>query len=136
MRQRSAPKPKAARKKSWGNAGSVERMESQKQASHSFHEPLGNLANSGRDSHISTAPATKADGNVQNPKQVFHVPHRHGFSFSQSKKTGPRNGLRPPLSGGPPAPRLKDKRELSTKRRNTCRHTSRIVDAGHATVKL
>src|SRR5207249_11432929 len=121
MRQRSAPKPKAARKKSWGNAGSVERMESQKQASHSFHEPLGNLANSGRDSHISTAPATKADGNVQNQKQVFHVPHRHGFSFSQSKKTGPRNGLRPPLSGGRSAPRLKAKRELSSIGRNSCR---------------
>jgi hypothetical protein len=43
-----------------GNAGAVESVESQEQASHSFHEPLGNLANSGRDSHIPTAPATQA----------------------------------------------------------------------------
>ena len=38
----------------------MESVESQKQASHSFHEPLGNLANSRRDSHISTAPASVA----------------------------------------------------------------------------
>src|SRR5216683_2438202 len=74
MRRRSAQSLKAGKKKSCGNARAVERMESQKQASHSFHEPLGNLANSGRASHISTAPATTADGNVQNQKQVFHVP--------------------------------------------------------------
>src|SRR5213595_3788657 len=96
MRQRSAPKPKAARKKSWGNAGSVERMESQKQASHSFHEPLGNLANSGRDSHISTAPATKADGKVENQKQVFHFPTATNRSFSQDKKHDRAGGLRAP----------------------------------------
>jgi hypothetical protein len=57
-----------------GNAGAVESVESQKQASHSFHEPLGNLANGRRDSHISTAPATRADGKVENQKQVFHFP--------------------------------------------------------------
>src|SRR5258708_35518837 len=100
MRQRSAPKPKAARKKSCGNAGSVERMESQKQASHSFHEPLGNLANSGRDSHISTAPATKPDGKVQNQKQDFHFPHPHGFSFSKGEKPGPRTALHPLPAAG------------------------------------
>jgi len=43
-----------------GNAGAVESVESQRQASHSFHEPLGNLANGRRDSHISTAPTTRA----------------------------------------------------------------------------
>jgi len=43
---------------SCGNAGAVESLESQKQASQSFHEPLGNLAKSRRDFHISTAPAT------------------------------------------------------------------------------
>lgn len=42
---------------SCGNAGAVESMESQRQASHSFHEPLGNLAKGRRDSHIPTAPA-------------------------------------------------------------------------------
>src|ERR1017187_1447190 len=45
---------------SCGNGGAVESVESQKQASHSFHQPLGNLANSRRDSHISTAPASVA----------------------------------------------------------------------------
>jgi hypothetical protein len=33
----------------------VESLESQNQASHSFHEPLGNLAQNRRDSHIPTA---------------------------------------------------------------------------------
>jgi hypothetical protein len=50
----------------------VESVESQKQASPSFHEPLGNLAKGGRDSHIPTAPTTRADGKVENQKQVFH----------------------------------------------------------------
>ena len=45
---------------SCGNDGAVESVESQKQAAHSFHEPLGNLAKSRRDSHIPTAPATRA----------------------------------------------------------------------------
>lgn len=43
---------------SCGNAGAVESVESQKQASHSSHEPLGNLAKNRRDSHIPTAPTT------------------------------------------------------------------------------
>ena len=46
------------RQERYGNAGAVESVESQKQAYPSFHEPLGNLANSGRDSHIPTAPTT------------------------------------------------------------------------------
>lgn len=37
--------------------GLMESVENQKQVSHSFHEPLGNLANRRRDSHISTAAA-------------------------------------------------------------------------------
>src|SRR6202521_5641247 len=39
-----------------------------------FPQPLGNLAKGRRDSHISTAPATKADGKVENQKQVSHFP--------------------------------------------------------------
>src|SRR5215472_1591886 len=68
--------PSAARKpaQSCGNAGAVESVESQRQASLSFHEPLGNLAKGGRDSHIPPAPTTRADGKVENPKQVFHFP--------------------------------------------------------------
>src|SRR5215475_13690114 len=70
---------------SCGNAGAVESVESQRQASHSFHEPLGNLAKSRRDSHISTAPATRADGKVENQKQVSHFPPAPSFSFRKKK---------------------------------------------------
>jgi hypothetical protein len=52
----------------------VESAESQRQASPSFHEPLGNLAKGGRDSHIPTASTMRADGKVENQKQVFHFP--------------------------------------------------------------
>jgi hypothetical protein len=38
--------------------GLMETVESQRQASHEFPQPLGNLAKSRRDSHISTAPTT------------------------------------------------------------------------------
>ena len=62
------------RRKRCGNAGAVESVESQRQASPSFHEPLGKLAKGGRDSHIPTAPATRADGKVENQKQVFRFP--------------------------------------------------------------
>src|ERR1035441_5837949 len=60
------PRRKTRRRVSCGNAGAVESVESQKQASPSFHEPLGNLAKRRRDSHISTAPAARADGKVEN----------------------------------------------------------------------
>src|SRR5260370_405880 len=65
---------KTGRRVNCGNAGAVESVESQKQASPSFHKPLGNLAKRRRDSHISTAPTTRADGKVENQKQVFHFP--------------------------------------------------------------
>jgi hypothetical protein len=52
--------------------GLVETVESQSQASHEFPQPLGNLANSRRDSHIPTAPAS--GGKVENRKQVSHFP--------------------------------------------------------------
>jgi hypothetical protein len=52
-----------------------------------FPQPLGNLAKGRRDSHISTAPATKADGKVENQKQVSHFPTAR-IPFSQNKKTG------------------------------------------------
>src|ERR1022692_2256828 len=80
---------------SCGNGGAVESVESQKQASHSFHEPLGNLANSRRDSHIPTAPTAKADGKVENQRQVFHFPTAT-VSLSQEEKHRRAGGLRPP----------------------------------------
>jgi hypothetical protein len=73
-------------------------MESQRPASHSFHEPLGNLANSRRDFHIPTASATKADGKVENQKQVSHFPTATN-PFSGKEKQGRRAGfaLRPAM---------------------------------------
>src|ERR1039457_4957788 len=47
---------------SYGNAGAVESVESQKQASPSFHEPLGNLAEGRRQPHIPTPRATRRRG--------------------------------------------------------------------------
>jgi len=83
------------REKRCGNAGAVESVESQKQAFPSFHEPLGNLANGKRDSHIPTAPATQADGKVENQKQVFHFPTAT-ISLSQHKPPKPRAGFASP----------------------------------------
>jgi hypothetical protein len=87
---------------SYGNAGAVESVESQKQASPSFHEPLGNLTKRRRDSHISTAPTTKADGKVENQKQVSHFPTAPNLYRAQEQKTRPAGGLRPPPDGGAP----------------------------------
>jgi hypothetical protein len=53
-------------------AGLVETVESQRQASHEFPQPLGNLAKGRRDSHIPTAPTS--GGKVENQKQVSHFP--------------------------------------------------------------
>jgi hypothetical protein len=66
----------------------VESVESQRQASHSFHEPLGNLGKSRRDPHISTAPATRADGKVENQKQVSHFPTAPSRYLEKPKNHG------------------------------------------------
>jgi hypothetical protein len=100
---------KRDRKEGCGNDGAVESVESQKQASHSFHEPLGNLANSRRDSHISTAPTAKADGKVENQRQVFHFPTATVSHISEEEK--PERG-RP----SPSAPAAGASRRLSVKR--------------------
>jgi len=83
-----------------GNGGAVESVESQKQASPSFHEPLGNPANSRRDSHIPTVPTTKADGKVENPNQVFHFPTATIPSF-QSHLINRGRGFAAPLRRTP-----------------------------------
>jgi hypothetical protein len=97
------PRDKTGRRVSCGNAGAVESVESQKQASPSFHEPLGNLAQRRRDSHISTAPATRADGKVENQKQVSHFPTAPNVYGDQERKRA-AGGLRPPPGGGRSAP--------------------------------
>ena len=90
-------------KESCGNGGAVESVESQKQASPSFHEPLGNLAKSRRDSHIPTAPATKADGKVENQKQVSHFPTATN-PLSLGMKNRPCGRASPSARGGRFAP--------------------------------
>ena len=99
----SCRQAKSESEESCGNAGAVESVESQKQASHSFHEPLGNLAKSRRDSHISTAPATKADGKVENQKQVSHFPTAPIFSLLRKNKTETRRAS-PSARGGASRP--------------------------------
>src|SRR6476646_9665062 len=91
---RAPDQPRETLRESCGNAGAVESVESQRQASHSFHEPLGNLAKSRRDSHIPTAPTTRADGKVENQKQVSHFPTASTPSFKT--KTQLQAGYRPP----------------------------------------
>jgi hypothetical protein len=80
-----------------GNAGAVESVESQEQASHSFHEPLGNLANGRRDSHIPTAPATKAMEKWKTKSRFSTFPPPRGYIGKTNEK--PRRAgfaLRPP----------------------------------------
>jgi len=69
-----------------GNAGAVESVESQEQASHSFHEPLGNLANTKRDSHIPTAPATKAMGKWKTKSRFSTFPPPRGYIGKTNEK--------------------------------------------------
>src|SRR5436305_13817523 len=96
-----------AKRVSCGNAGAVESVESQKQASPSFHEPLGNLAKGRRDSHIPTAPTTRADGKVENQKQVFHFPTAANPSLSNAKtEARGRAVARPRARAGGAARRL------------------------------
>jgi hypothetical protein len=59
-----------------------------KNASHSFHEPLGNLARGRRDSHIPTTPAARADGKVENQKQVYHFSTAPNIYVSEQKRPG------------------------------------------------
>src|SRR5436190_19463032 len=79
-----------------GNGGAVESVESPKQASPSFHEPLGNPANNRPDSHIPTVPATKADGKVENQKQVSHFPTATISSFQSSNNNCGRGSAASP----------------------------------------
>jgi hypothetical protein len=59
--------------KGYGNGGSVGSVESQMQASHTFHESLGNLAQKQARFPHSHSPA-KWSGKVENQQQVSHFP--------------------------------------------------------------
>src|SRR3954469_25665302 len=93
MTRSPTPRQNPTGEESCGNAGAVERVGSQKQASHSFHEPLGNPAQKRRDSHIPTAPATKADGKGENQNQVSHFPTATtSFSLTDKRKAFSHGG--------------------------------------------
>jgi hypothetical protein len=96
------------RRKRCGNAGAVESVESQRQASPSFHEPLGKLAKGGRASHIPTAPATRADGKVENQKQVFRFPTAPRIDWERINKK-PRRAV---FALCPPKPTKHHERRL------------------------
>src|SRR5258708_16043838 len=94
---------KTGRRVSCGNAGAVESVESQKQASPSFHEPLGKLAKRrARFPHFHSS--DEGGWKSGKPKAGFPLSHRPEFPLSQNKKTRPRGGLRPPPGGGRSAP--------------------------------
>src|ERR1035437_8421684 len=58
VRRNSGSEREPTGKGSCANAGAVESLESQRQAFHPSHGPLGKPAERRRDSHLSTAPAT------------------------------------------------------------------------------
>jgi hypothetical protein len=90
-----------------------------KDASPSFHEPLGNLANGRRDSHISTAPATRAGGKAGKPRAGFPLFHRPESFYIPSKKHTAAGGASPlRLAAGAP-------RRLRVK--SNCRQPGEIV---------
>jgi hypothetical protein len=76
---------------SCGNGGAVESVESQNQASPSFHSPLEISPKAGE---IPTFPQLRRlrGGKVENQNQVSHFPPR-SLMFKNRTETG---GLRPP----------------------------------------
>src|SRR5260370_35481475 len=90
-------------KESCGNAGAVESVESQKQASPSFHSTL---EISPRTGEIPTFPQLRRkqpDGKVENQKQVSNFPTPR-IPFLPEGKPGSRRRLRPPPGDGRFAP--------------------------------
>src|SRR5450755_1083304 len=83
----SCPSRQIQREESCGNGGAVESVENQKRVSHTSHEPLGNLAKSGRDSHISTAPATRRMEKWKTKSRFSTFPPPL-VSLSQKEKAG------------------------------------------------
>jgi len=74
----------------------VESVESQKQASPSFHSPLEISPRAGEIPTFPQLRRKQADGKVENQKQVSHFPTATN-PFLPEPKTGPRAGfaLRP-----------------------------------------
>jgi hypothetical protein len=68
----------------------VESVESQKQASHSFHESLGNLAKRRARFPHSHSAGDEGDGKVENQKQVSHFPTAPRIIWRKQKSQGGR----------------------------------------------
>src|SRR6476646_9820892 len=90
---RAPDQPRETLRKSCGNAGAVESVESQRQASHSFHEPLGNLATSRRDSQHSHSSDDEGGWKSGKPKAGFPLSHRPDPFFQNQDTTA--GGLSP-----------------------------------------
>src|SRR5260370_39536970 len=86
MKRRSAQKQKPGRKESCGNGGAVESVESQKQASPSFHSPL---EISPRTGEIPTFPQLRRRGGWKSgkPKTGFPLSHRHPFLAKRKRRS-------------------------------------------------
>jgi hypothetical protein len=75
----------------------VESVESQKKASHSSHEPLGNLAKKPARFPHSHSSGDEGGWKSGKPKAGFPLSHRLDFSLSLSKEQNrSASGLRPP----------------------------------------
>src|ERR1017187_7755613 len=94
---------KTGRRVSCGNAGAVESVESQKQASPTFHESLGNLAGeAARFPHFHSS-GDEAEGKVENQETVSPLPPPPKcIGRSKKKKPGPGAGSPPPPPAGAP----------------------------------
>jgi hypothetical protein len=105
MRQRPIENKKE--EESCGNGGALESVESQRQASPSFHEPLGNLAKRRRDFHISTAPASVASLRAKSKQRIEKC--------GRWKSGNPKAGF--PLSHHPDSLRQQGERHPMEERR-------------------
>jgi hypothetical protein len=99
-----APKPETRQKESCGNGGAVESVESQKQASPSFHSPLEISPKAGE---ISTFPQLRRKQAVEKWKTKSRFPTfpPPRIPFFQEPKNRTSGGLRPPPGDGRFAPR-------------------------------
>ena len=100
MRRNSGPGRKPTGKESCGNAGAVESVESQKQASHLFpRAPWKSRRKTARFPH-SHSSGDEADGKVENQKQVSHFPT--ATTSLISKKTNSRRASPTARRSAPP----------------------------------
>jgi DNA replication protein DnaC len=90
--RRDAPAQNRKAYELWKCRGAVESVESQKRASPSFHEPLGNPAKRRRDSHISTAPAARAMEKWKTKSRFPTFPPPRMY-MDLTEKNGPRAGF-------------------------------------------